>query len=93
MASLSRRVAFVLNTSFTLRGLTSGALLGGLILALWWKRGAAWPVILGMLCSLGVMVSISPLVNSPLEIAFPWFTLIGCSVTILVAILARKLVK
>jgi SSS family transporter len=92
VAYLSRQVAFVLNMSFTLRGLTSGALLGGLMLALWWKRGSAWPVIVGMLCSLAVMISISPLVDSPLAIAFPWFTLIGCSVTIVVATLWRKLV-
>ena len=100
VASLSRRTAFVLETSFTLRGLTSGALLGGLILALSWKRGKPLPVILGMLCSLAVMAWISPLVQPylppkwprlSLVIAFPWYTMIGCGVTVLVAVLARRL--
>src|ERR1700677_2516110 len=90
----SRQVAFVLDTAFTLRGLTSGALLGGLLLALSWKRGAGLPVIAGMLCSLAVMTWISPLVQPhlpamcrlPVAIAFPWYTMIGCSITVLVAL-------
>jgi Na+/proline symporter len=72
-----------------LRGLTSGALLGGLLLALWWKRGGSAPVILGMLCSLGVMVWISR-PHAGFAIYFPWYTMIGCAVTILVALLARQ---
>ena len=36
-----RQVMFVLNAAFTLRGLTSGALLGGLMLAVFWKNGRA----------------------------------------------------
>ena len=38
VAYLSREVAFVLNAAFSLRGLTSGALLGGLLLAVFWKK-------------------------------------------------------
>src|ERR1035437_8662644 len=38
-AYLSRQVAFVLNAAFALRGLTSGALIGGLALAIFWKHG------------------------------------------------------
>ena len=58
-AYLSRRVEFVLNAAFSLRGLTSGALVGGLILALVWRgaRRRALPVILGMLVSLSVMMA------------------------------------
>ena len=88
-ASLSRQRQFVVETAFSLRGLTSGALLGGLILAVWWKRGAAAPVILGMVCSLAVMAWI----NRPqagFAIYFPWYTMIGCAVTILVATAARQ---
>src|SRR5882724_10931789 len=58
IAYLSRRVEFVLNAAFLLRGLTSGALLGGLGLAIFWKKGRATPVITGMLVSLGVMAAI-----------------------------------
>src|SRR6266478_178590 len=58
IAYLSRRVEFVLNAAFSLRGLTSGALLGGLGLAIFWKKGRATPVITGMLTSLAVMTAI-----------------------------------
>jgi Na+/proline symporter len=91
VASLSRQRQFVLETAFSLRGLTSGALLGGLILAVWWKCGTAVPVILGMFCSLIVMAYISrPHASFP--IYFPWYTMIGCAVTLLVAIVARAIV-
>src|SRR5207237_1370314 len=49
IASLSRQVDFVLNAAFSLRGLTSGALLGGLGLAVFWKNRRAFPVVTGML--------------------------------------------
>jgi Na+/proline symporter len=58
IAYLSRQVAFVLNAAFSLRGLTSGALLGGLILAIFWKKGRTVSVVTGMLVSLGVMIAI-----------------------------------
>jgi SSS family solute:Na+ symporter len=97
VAYLSREVAFILDAAFKLRGLTSGALLGGLLLALFWKRGNAASVITGMICSLAVMTWIS-LQSSlprgwphlPVIIAFPWYTLIGCSVTLAVALTVRK---
>jgi solute:Na+ symporter, SSS family len=90
VASASRQRPSVLDTAFSLRGLTSGALLGGLILAVWWKRGTAAPVILGMLCSLALMTWISR-PHAAFAIYFPWYTMMGCAVTILVAMLARKL--
>jgi Na+/proline symporter len=90
VASASRQRQFVVETAFSLRGLTSGALLGGLLLALWWKRGAAAPVILGMLFSLAVMTWISR-PHADFAIYFPWYTMIGCAVTILVALVARKM--
>jgi Na+(H+)/acetate symporter ActP len=90
VASASRQRQFVLDTAFSLRGLTSGALLGGLILAVWWKRGAAAPVILGMFCSLGVMIWISR-PHAGFAIYWAWYTMIGCAVTMAVAMLARKL--
>jgi Na+/proline symporter len=95
----SREVTFVVDAAFKLRGLTSGALLGGLLLAVFWKKGAGRPVITGMLCSLAVMIAISPLVQANLpagwprlsiKIAFPWYTLIGCSVMLAVAWIIRR---
>jgi solute:Na+ symporter, SSS family len=95
VAYLSREVAFVLDAAFKLRGLTGGALLGGLLMALFWKRGSAGPVITGMVCSLLVMTYISPMVQEhlpsggrlPFTLAFPWYTMVGCSVTLAVAFL------
>ena len=92
VAYVSRRVEFVLNAAFSLRGLTSGALLGGLILAIGWKRGRATPVVTGMLCSLGVMTAIQLLPSLEFskefwrrtigtEVFWPWYTLIGAIVT------------
>lgn len=89
VAYLSRQVAFVLDASFKLRGLTSGALLGGLLMAVFWKRGSAAAVITGMLCSLGVMIWISTALAD--KVAFPWFTLIGATVTLSVAFVVSKL--
>ena len=90
---LSREVKFVLNAAFSLRGLTSGALLGGLMLAVFWKRGRAVSVIIGMLASLVCMIALSQYSWS-IEAAgktethklfWPWFTLIGTIVTLTVA--------
>ncbi len=102
IAYLSRQVEFVLNAAFSLRGLTSGALLGGLALAVFWKKGRAMPVIGGMLTSLGVMTAIQTLPKWELtkelwartvgpEIFWPWYTLIGAVVTIGIAWLIARL--
>src|SRR6266850_1709530 len=96
IAYLSRRVGFVLNAAFSLRGLTSGALLGGLGLAVFWKKGRATPVIAGMLVSLAVMTAIQLLPKLDFsrslwgktigtEIFWPWYTLIGVIITVSVA--------
>jgi solute:Na+ symporter, SSS family len=85
VAYLSREVAYVLNAAFSLRGLTSGALLGGLILVLLWRKGSYLPVMTGMIASLIVMVFVS----RSGQVAWPWYTLIGTIVTLLVASLGR----
>jgi solute:Na+ symporter, SSS family len=54
-AWLTREVTFVLNAAFSLRGLTSGALLGGLILALFHRRVGARAAMIGMTTSVVVM--------------------------------------
>lgn len=99
-AYLSREVAFVMNAAFTLRGLTSGALLGGLILAVFWKNGRAVSVITGMFAALFTMIWVSQFswnvnVDGKTEahkVFWPWFTLIGAMVTLLVAGITNKLV-
>jgi solute:Na+ symporter, SSS family len=96
VAYLSRRVEFVLNAAFSLRGLTSGALVGGLMLAIFWRRGREAPVVIGMLVSLGVMTAIQVLPKMRwtgglwmktvgTEVFWPWYTLIGAVVTLMTA--------
>jgi solute:Na+ symporter, SSS family len=103
VAYLSREVPFVLNAAFSLRGLTSGALLGGLILAVFRRSGGPLPVILGMGVSLGCMIAIQTLPRLELskelwrawvgpEVFWPWYTLIGVVITLTTAELTRRLV-
>jgi SSS family solute:Na+ symporter len=98
VASLSREVEYVLNAAFSLRGLTSGALLGGLLLVLVWKQGTALPVVVGTLSSLAVMICVSQLEwtqtlpsgeVTQAKIAWPWYTLIGTIVTLSTAWITR----
>jgi Na+/proline symporter len=100
VAYLSREVQFVLNMAFSLRGLTSGALLGGLFLAVFWRKGRAVPVITGMAVALAAMIAIQFLPKVSLtkslwnqmvgvEVFWPWYTLIGAVVTMVVAWLVR----
>ena len=103
VAYLSRQVEFVLNAAFALRGLTSGALLGGLGLAVFWKQGRAVAVISGMVVSLASMIAVQVLPKLPAtkefwmkwagtEIFWPWYTLIGLIVTIAVATAVRRII-
>lgn len=96
VAWLTRQVPFVLNAAFSLRGLTSGALLGSLMVALFWKRLGATAAICGMAASLVVMNALywPPKLeltkdwwktNIGGEIFWPWFTLIGTAVTLGIA--------
>lgn len=98
VAYLSREVEYVLNAAFSLRGLTSGALLGGLLLVLWWRQGRALPVIVGCLASVTAMIWLSQLEWTTLgedgqtvssKLAWPWFTLTGTLVTVGTAWLVR----
>ncbi len=101
IAYLSRDVPFVLDAAFALRGLTGGALLGGLLLAVFWKQGRALPVVTGMFTSLVVMTVIQfvpKLVKGndaypdwmKFEIFWPWYTLIGVVITLGTAWAVRK---
>jgi solute:Na+ symporter, SSS family len=102
VAWMSREVQFVLNAAFSLRGLTSGALLGGLILALFARRVGARAAMAGMVTSLVVMNLVYwppniPALREPWlrvfggEIFWPWFTLIGTSLTLGVAGIVYRL--
>jgi Na+/proline symporter len=97
VAFLSREVEYVLNAAFALRGLTSGALLGALLLVLYWKEGRAVPVVVGMAGSFIGMIFVSqiewvtrhaPKVETA-SIAWPWYTLIGTVICIGLATLTR----
>lgn len=102
VAYLSREVVYVLNAAFALRGLTSGALLGGLMLAVFWKKGRAVPVITGMLVSLAIMTAIQLLPQMDwskgawmnmfhTEVFWPWLTLIGAITTVTTAFTVHAL--
>jgi len=101
-AYLTREVTFVLNAAFSLRGLTAGALLGSLIIALFWRRLGARATMAGMITSVIVMCLIYWPAKIPAikpwwiatfggEVFWPWFTLIGTSVTLGVAWLVRAI--
>jgi SSS family solute:Na+ symporter len=98
VAYLSKHVEYVLNTAFSLRGLTSGALLGSLALVVFWKKGPVVAIFVGMIGSLGAMIYVSQVkLTSPDGskggIAWPWFTLIGTIVCVGLATLTRYLAQ
>jgi Na+/proline symporter len=91
VAYLTREVEFVLNAAFSLRGLTSGALLGGLLLTLFWRKGNAAPVVVAMIVSLLFMIGVNRKWFWKTMIDWPWYTLIGTGVTLAIACCARPL--
>src|SRR5437667_2637679 len=84
VAVLTQHVESVLNAAFDLRGLTSGALLGGLLLAVFWKRARAQPVIIAMAASVSVMIVINWFLKG--KVFWPWYTSIGTLMTVLVTL-------
>jgi len=93
VAWLTRRVPFVLNAAMEVRGLTSGALLGSLLLALFWRRLGATAALIGMSAALIVMNALywPPRLEATKAwykatlgdgVYWPWFTLIGAVVTL-----------
>jgi len=102
VAYLSREVEYVLNAAFSLRGLTSGALLGALLLVLLWRKGRALPIVVGCLTSVGFMIWLTQLEWTrpapdgdavTLKVAWPWFTLTGTCVTVGTAWLVRRFLR
>jgi Na+/proline symporter len=97
VAYLSREVVYVLNAAFSLRGLTSGALLGGVIMAVFTRKGSGAPVMIAMCTALLVMIGVTVFEWKTVvdgkevaaKIAWPWFTLIGLTVTLTVSAALR----
>lgn len=87
VAFLTRKNTSVLNAAFALRGLTSGALLGSLILTLLWRKERSAPVVIGMMTAFIVMT----LIFTQTKVYWPWYTLIGTVVMVAVAYGARVL--
>ncbi len=101
-AWLTREVEFVLNAAFSLRGLTSGALLAALFLAIFGRGIGPGPVMAGMIVSVVFMNLIYWPATLPATkdwwmatfggaVFWPWFTLIGCTITLGVAWATRPL--
>lgn len=101
VAYWTRQVTSVLDIAFKLRGLTSGALLGGLLLAVFWKKGRSTPIVIGMTTSLIVMAYLSPLVQPylpdswkfPVKVAFAWYTTFGTAIMFVTAFIARLVLE
>jgi SSS family transporter len=89
VAFLTRKNDSVLNAAFALRGLTSGALLGSLLLTLFWRKASSTPVVIGMFAAFAVMTGIF----TKTKIFWPWYTLIGTLVALSVASVARLFVR
>ena len=87
VAFASREVESVMDAAFSLVGLASGGLLGGVLLALTLKKGRGTPIILGMAVSLLAMLAIKYGLKDLIH--WPWYTAVGCSITVGVALLAR----
>lgn len=91
VALLTRHVASVLNAAFALNGLTSGAMLGAMLLALFWRRGPGVPVVLGMVGSFAAMLFLTLQFRD--QVFWPWYTMIGCLLTMLIAAVLRRIVR
>jgi SSS family transporter len=79
--------ANAIDMAFVLVGLTSGGLLGGVLLALTLKQGHGLPIIIGMVTSLIAMLAIKHGLKEAIH--WPWYTAIGCGITLLVTMLAN----
>jgi Na+/proline symporter len=87
VAFASREVESVMDAAFSLVGLASGGLLGGVLLALIYKKGRGAPIILGMAVSLLAMLAIKYGLKDAIH--WPWYTAIGCGITLSVTMLTN----
>lgn len=79
VAKISQTQPVIFNWALSLNGLTSGALLAGLILALYAQRVKPMAVVLGMVGSVVVMILLQVIMEfyKVKCLAWPWFTLTG----------------
>ena len=79
VTKISQTQPVIFNWAFSLNGLTSGALLAGLILALYARWLSTMSVVLGMGGSVGIMISlqITMELTDTKWLAWPWFTITG----------------
>jgi Na+/proline symporter len=79
VVKISQTQPVIFNWAFYLNGLTSGALLAGLILALYAQRVKPMAVVLGMVGSVVVMILLQVIMEiyKVKCLAWPWFTLTG----------------
>jgi Na+/proline symporter len=70
--------------ALSIASFTYGGLLGGFFLALFWRRATQVDAILGM--TVGILVMIAVVRFS--GVAWPWFVLIGTSVTLVIGVLS-----
>jgi SSS family solute:Na+ symporter len=91
VAFASREVKSVMDAAFSLVGLTSGGLLGGVLLSLTLKQGRGGPVMIGMGVSLISMTAIKYGLKE--AVYWPWYTAIGCGITLLVTLLVNAFYK
>jgi len=75
VAYASREAELVLNLAFSLSGITSGALLSGVLLALFAPGVSPASVVIGLVGSVGTLVAIQW--GAGQGVAWPWYTLIG----------------
>jgi len=87
----------VVEIALSIASFTYGGLLGGFFLGIFWKRARQRDAIVGMSVGIGVMVFVVlakrlsatlPFLAPLGKIAYPWYVLIGTSITLLVGILS-----
>jgi Na+/proline symporter len=91
----------VVIVALSIASFTYGALLGGFFLGMLWRRAMQRDAILGMAVAIAVMTfivfskqllpmlpSMSGILTPFTRIAWPWYVLIGTSITMLVGILS-----
>ena len=88
VAKVSESQPLIFNWAFSLTGLTSGAMLGGLILALYAKHLNPIAVVWGMCIAVTAMIAMQ--VSGVKWFAWPWLTLIGTLISIGVTLLINK---
>ena len=89
IAFLCQNVPLIFNAAFKLAGITSGAVLGGLLFAIFTRNVRSQvPIITGMIISSSVMLAITILGQyDKLAIHWPWYGFIGTVTTLIPAYL------